>query len=276
MKKLFLSIILLTCTPLLFSNNENKIIPTLTTDQYIYLNAVYKEYKSNPSCVKSGNTETIAYVLSLLEKNIEICKDKLIPANTWKMRKQLIAIGSALLIAFTGLGIMAAYEIYKKHKEFISGKFNHIIIPSSLLKNLSSTQFTLAEKRYLKRFNVEKITINDNYGKYWYSKSPVPEYVTKHEHSTTNLSNRNKEKLTFTALNYAIKQDRSSIKSTLLELINPLSLVEIILICSAYPAFYTAFFYPQIMADQLKKDRELHNVLNKELESRFSFNGKSI
>jgi len=224
------------------------------------LNIFHKEYEKDHLFCKRCNMKAIEIAISLLEKNIRNKKQELLPENIRTTKKLFITIGCIPIGIFVILGISIAYKIYKIHNQFISGRFfNHINISSALFKELSSKRFTLSEKRNLRQFNVQKITID-------------------REIPINTLSARDKEKLTYIALDYATKKHWSNLKKDIKSMIITTFLKKELLIAGILSSlsFLIAFMDPYWTADSLKKDQKLLNALQEEQASRLSFNTKSI
>jgi len=255
MKNYFLSLLLITFIPYIWTSSADiasNNLPKLTPSQNLYLNNLYQDYQSNPSFYKSHDKATIKDDLDLLEKRIQISKHLMIPKNSWPIKKERVILAIISISIATGLLVAEGYEIYTEHKEFFLRQFNTINIPSSLIKNLSSTHFNFKTKRYLKRFSVEKIQVRD----WWSSEEKTNSIID-------NLSTHAKEKMTYAALNYAITKNWTDIKSKFSGLfIISITFLPLICIC-----LYSAFNYEQMMANQLKKDLKIYNILKKHLET---------
>ena len=250
MKNFFLSLMLFISIPYIHAHDQNTAPARLTITEVNYLNDLHKCYNQNSSFYQSCHANTIAKDIDFLEKRIEWTKYYLIPKNNWKKRMELFYI-SLIPIAILAGGIIA---IIYEHKEFLMKRFGIITIPSSLVKNVSEVQFKPKERRYLKQFKVEKITAHD-YSPYNFSYAwDIP---TNWESIINNLSTRNKEKLTYAAINYAIKSHRQKIWS---KITHPFTVY-----MGLWLSFMVYFIidYPRILDNQLKKDLELHNILKK-------------
>jgi hypothetical protein len=265
MKKFLLNLILLVSIPYLFSTDKNPKAPTLTSAECWCLNNIYQRYQNNPLFYESYDFKTVTNIINLLEKNIHIIKNDIIQETNWQTNTLLqkkIGLGIAIVLPWLIMGIAAICTLYEESYELFSKKFNHINIPLSLLNNISSTRFTMAEKRYLKKFSVDKITANDSL---WRSEN------AKITHSINNLSKRNKEKLTYTALNYAIEKQIRELKSTVkIFTLIPL-IANIICILEVQAKYYATLNHSQnslkTLAEKLKTNLDLYTILNKHLAS---------
>lgn len=256
MKKNFLYLILLISILPLFGNNKIDAPSRLLDAENDYLNNIHRYYKNDPLFFKSYDIKKVTNIINLLTQRIRIIKYDITPDNISEKRKSLII---PFMIFWIPMGMIAIYFEYLKRYDLLSKKFSLIKVPLSLLQNLSSTHFTPKENRYLKKFKVNTIEVEHNY--FWHSQE-----TKKIENIINNLSIRDKEKLTYSAINYAIKKHRHELKSNIIYGTFLFLFINIAVFIDQIADVYIAFF-PHILANQLKKDIELCNVLKKYRDS---------
>lgn len=237
------------------------------------LKNIHKEYISNPSSYKTYSTQSIELIIDHLKEQIKKKETAMLPENINAEKRGFLYLSCIPILIFSGVALSVAYAVYENHKEFFSGHFSHINISSALFKKLSSTRFTLAEKRYLDKFKVEHITVNDTYNERWY-----PSYATEYELSTNHLSSRGKEKLTYLALSNATQQHITDIKKDIKsKMLTPERLYGCFWGCWMTGLLYLVGYYAPIeRAKLLKQEKQFLNALTQELEDRFSFNEKPV
>ncbi|HLC06963.1 MAG TPA: hypothetical protein VJJ26_02125 [Candidatus Babeliales bacterium] len=240
----------------------------LTSEERLCFNCLCQNYKDDPLFYKTKDIDFINYALENLSKHIRILENDSRPENIHKEKIAFTIAGliPAMLLMYMG-GFDATFYLCRKHWELISGKFEDIYIPSKLFEGLSSEKFSLKEKRYLKRFSVEKI-VSWDYGIWHYNNSTDKD----REKTATKLSHRNKEKLKYSALRYEVNQHKTQLKS---DLLCPIIILLGAIACGL-PAFYSTLYCAETTAEKLKLARKLYKLFKEEKEHRFSFSQKSI
>lgn len=265
MKKIIVNLALLMLTTHLFANEPSETPTPLTQEETKFFGTLYWN-KKNAASFSKGLTDTeIDFGISVLLKKIQHLQNAMLPENIRSGKNALMAIGGLGTILYGGLGSFLAYELYKKHYEFITGRFKNTFISESELKNLSSMRFSLKEKKYLRRFKAENIVIGN-----WWWDSERNQKRTQQIKST--MSRRDKEKLTY----YALKETVALHKHRLLSHI----FQPVLLITGAVILFLTALYgiiyHKENLQNQLEECKNLYRILKDEQELRLSLVKKSI
>lgn len=251
--------LLLSITHLLPHGN----LPTLTETDHTVLDFLYNRYKSKSTFYKTHEDHLIDGYVNLLAQRIQLFEYALQTGTHWKYlqgkNKEDCKYAAINSIFFTIAGLLTSYKfLYEPHSEFLSGKFTTIEIPYDLFKKVSSLRYTVAQKRYLRKFKVQKINIKDC--EQW----PRDDY--KGEETIAKISSSNKEKLKYIALNYAITNHKKQLFDSLF---GPACFLSFGILCGFY-FFYAIFCHSKTIAKKLEQDKELSVVFTEEQEYRLS------
>lgn len=262
MKKLLLSLALSLINPSLLSSITTQNTSLITHEERKFLNTIYWN-KNNIESFAVNLTDTdLDFCIKVVSKNIQILQNDLLPKNSWKKKTELMALGGLSTVLYGALGSLIAYvDCYKPHYEFITGKFKNIRISKSELKGISSLNFSLKEKKYLRRFKAENIIVTESR---WWSTMYEEKESQKH---LSKMSRRNKEKLTYYALQRSVTESK---KDLLKKAFVPAFFITAALgVCAV--TIYGIVYYQELAQKQIEECTKFHQVLNDEQERRLVF-----
>lgn len=262
MKKLFLSLALFLINPSLLPSITTQDALVLTHEERKLLNTIYWN-KNNIKSFSANLTDTdLDFCIKVVSKNIQVLQNDLLPENSWKKKTELMALGGFSTVLYGALGSLIGYGVcYKDHYDFITGKYKNIFVSPSELKNIPSINFSLKEKKYLRRFKAENIIIREHR---WWSTMYEEEESQKH---LSKMSRRNKEKLTYYALQKAVSESKNDL---LKKAFLPAFLITAALgLCAI--TIYGIVYYQELAQKQIEECTKFHQVFKDEQEHRLVF-----
>lgn len=262
MKKLFLSLALFLINPSLLSSLSTQDVPVLTHEERKFLNTIYWN-KNNIKSFSANLTDTdLDFCIKVVSKNIQVLQNDLLPENSWKKKTELMALGGFSTVLYGALGSLIAYGVcYKDHYDFITGKYKNIFVQPSELKNIASINFSLKEKKYLRRFKAENIIITED--RWWWFDGDVK----KTHQITSKMSRRDREKFTYYALQKAVSESKNDL---LKKAFWPAFFITAALgICAI--TIYGIVYYQELAQKQIEECTSFHQVFKDEQEHRLVF-----
>ena len=267
MKNRLLSLVLLALTsPLLFSSQPNAAPTPLMQEETRFIGTLYWNKKNAASFAKNLTDAELNYAIYVLSKNIPLLQNNLLPENLKKGKLLLMAAGGLFAMLYGGAGSVLAYDAYKEHYEYITGRFKNVFISEAKYNNLSSVHISPKEKRYLRRFKAENIIIGD----WWRGASQW--YQERTQEIMSEMSRRDKEKLTYCALKETVACEKRRLLQSMFHpaifIIGAIALSAITL-CGV-------IYHKENLENQLEDCKNLYRIINDEKESRLSLAQKRV